>query len=180
MKIINFSSKLNFLRRSSSNITIKNTLIHGKTSFPSTSSSSSSLKSSLNWYVCGPTVYDDSHLGHARTYINTDIIRRILTDYFKYEIHFAMGMTDIDDKIIKRAIEKERNWKDLAREYERRFLNDMDLLGVKRPQTILRVTEHIPDIIKYIQQILANGSAYQTETGIYFNVQTSLAYGKLG
>jgi cysteinyl-tRNA synthetase len=122
-----------------------------------------------------------AHLGHARTYINTDIIRRILTNYFHYQINFAMGMTDIDDKIIHRAQERGTNWKKLAREYEQSFLSDMDALNVKRPQTILRVTEHIPDIIQYIQQILVTGRAYETETGVYFDVKNNLSsYGKLG
>lgn len=197
MRLIIYNKIKIFKRYFNSNINIRNTLSLGSTTFPSPSTSSSTSTSSLNttdnnnnnhshshskynWYACGPTVYDDSHLGHARTYINTDIIRRILTDYFKYEIHFAMGMTDIDDKIIKRAEEKQVNWKDLAREYETKFIRDMDLLGIKRPETILRVTEHIPDIINYITKIQENGAAYQTETGVYFNVPTSSSYGKLG
>lgn len=202
-------NKLNYFNKvikiNYSSIFIKNSLISGLNSFPSSNTSNNTtnntsnntlnslnennntttilqtqLKNSYNWYVCGPTVYDNSHLGHARTYINTDIIRRILVSYFKFNIHFAMGMTDIDDKIIKRSIEKKINWKELAREYERSFINDMDLLGIQRSETILRVTEHIPDIINYIQKIIDNGSAYQTETGVYFHVPTSNAFGKLG
>lgn len=64
-------------------------------------------KNTLTWYMCGPTVYDHSHMGHARTYIGFDIIRRILTDYFGYNVHLAMNITDIDDKIINKAIEAE-------------------------------------------------------------------------
>lgn len=53
----------------------------------------------VNWYACGPTVYDDSHLGHARNYVTTDIIRRIMRDYFKFDVHFVMNITDVDDKV---------------------------------------------------------------------------------
>lgn len=69
----------------------------------------------LNFYVCGPTVYDQSHLGHARTYISFDIIRRILEKWFNYEITYVMGITDIDDKIINRAIENSVAFEHVAR-----------------------------------------------------------------
>jgi len=135
----------------------------------------------LNWYACGPTVYDDAHIGHARTYINTDIMRRVLVDYFKFDINFAMGMTDIDDKIVHRARERETDWKHMARHYESSFFYDMEALNVKAPDTVLRVTEHIDDIILYIEKIISEGKAYSTNTGVYFDVSsTANSYGKLG
>ena len=166
---------------------------------PSSSSSRSSASpppSCLSWYACGPTVYDDAHIGHARTYINTDIIRRILTDHFQVNVNFAMGMTDIDDKIIQRSkvqkisntkpLESEElpNWLKLARKYEASFLADMDALNVRRPVVILRVTEHMEEIKRYISTILAEDKAYVTPSGVYFSVarhsSPSNEYGKLG
>ncbi|CAN0100777.1 unnamed protein product [Discosporangium mesarthrocarpum] len=112
----------------------------------------------LTWYSCGPTVYDRAHLGHARTYICLDVVRRILTDYFRYDVVCAMGITDIDDKIIARGIEKGyTSWREMevmARDEELQFLRDMDSMSVRRPDAIVRVTEHIPDIIAYIEGIL--------------------------
>lgn len=64
----------------------------------------------INWYGCGPTVYDSAHMGHARTYVAFDIIRRILSDYFGYDVNMVMNITDIDDKIIARSLEKVRAW----------------------------------------------------------------------
>jgi cysteinyl-tRNA synthetase len=64
----------------------------------------------VGWYVCGPTVYDDAHLGHARSYVTTDIIRRILRDYFKYKISFVMNITDVDDKVQRLRLFSLRQW----------------------------------------------------------------------
>ncbi|KHJ81502.1 hypothetical protein OESDEN_18812 [Oesophagostomum dentatum] len=61
-----------------------------------------SLKSEVKWYICGPTVYDSSHMGHARAYLSMDILRRVMTSYFGYDVQYVMNITDIDDKIIKR------------------------------------------------------------------------------
>jgi cysteinyl-tRNA synthetase len=144
-------------------------------------------------------VYDNSHIGHARTYINTDIIRRILSDHFKIHINFAMGMTDVDNKIIDRS-KKELitppsgsksgggdvapNWLLLARKYEASFLSDMDALRVRRPGAILRVTEHLEEIKAYIATIVQAGKAYVTPSGVYFSVPRHSSqdnvYGKLG
>ena len=69
----------------------------------------------LTWYMCGPTVYDHSHMGHARTYIGFDMIRRVLTDYFGYNVHLAMNITDIDDKIIIKAIDSGKEFREISR-----------------------------------------------------------------
>ena len=127
-------------------IYIRNTLNNNNLSLLNQSKSSI-----LTWYSCGPTVYDDAHLGHARTYVCTDIIRRILTDYFGYTINFAMGLTDVDDKIIKKAMLTNNNTYNnttictnddiskISRKYESDFFTDLDRLNVKRPDAILRV-----------------------------------------
>jgi cysteinyl-tRNA synthetase len=108
----------------------------------------------LTWYSCGPTVYDSAHIGHARTYVCTDIIRRILTDIHDKDVNFAVGVTDIDDKIIERAISKGyKNWPEMelmVRSLENEFFEDLDALNVRRPDAVLRVTEHMKEIIQYI------------------------------
>lgn len=152
----------------------------------------------LTWYSCGPTVYDAAHIGHARAYVCTDIIRRILTDVFGVRVNYAMGVTDIDDKIIARATEELKSrvagtqksvprldWASLvafARRHEEDFFSDMALLGVRPPDATLRVTEHMPEIIAFVEALLLRGNAYRLKDGIYFDVEASCesAYGKLG
>ena len=140
----------------------------------------------LTWYSCGPTVYDVAHLGHARTYICTDIIRRILVNYFNIELHFAMGITDIDDKIIMKAKSINlKDWKDIlkmVRKLENEFLKDMDELKVLRPDNLLRVTEHIDEIVNYVSKLVKDNKAYVTNNGdVYFNCKKlGNNYGKLG
>jgi len=95
----------------------------------------------LLWYSCGPTVYDHSHLGHARNYVSLDIIMRVLRHVFNYNIVHVMGMTDVDDKIIKRAAEEKITPADLAHIYEKDFIDDMKALNVQLPTVITRVTE---------------------------------------
>ncbi|XP_053419501.1 probable cysteine--tRNA ligase, mitochondrial isoform X3 [Nycticebus coucang] len=110
-----------------------------------------------SWYSCGPTVYDHAHLGHACSYVRFDIIRRILTKVFGCNIVMVMGITDVDDKIIRRARE------------------------VLPPTVYLRVTENIPQIISFIEGIIARGHAYSTAKGnVYFDLKSrGDKYGKL-
>lgn len=144
----------------------------------------------LTWYSCGPTVYDSAHLGHARTYVTTDIIRRILLNKFHYEVNFAMGMTDIDDKILHKAKSAEYYANEsvmdktlrVARLYENEFLQDMDAMNILRPNVILRVTEHINEIIEYLEDIESKGYTYLIEDGLYFDLsafERKHEYGKL-
>ncbi|CAO1422434.1 unnamed protein product [Diamesa tonsa] len=222
----------------------------------------------LKWYSCGPTVYDASHMGHARSYISFDILRRVLADYFGYNIYYVMNITDIDDKIIKRARQnylfdeyvkknvvleefikdvdtsmkifgekvaenvdpdkkimfdkiianvtsatdnlkksvlekkdKETNnfmevlreeaktpicdWLDsqfgatvrdkkvfenLTRFWENEFNQDMTALNVQKPDVLTRVTEYVPEIVKFIEKIIANGYGYESNGSVYFDV----------
>lgn len=219
----------------------------------------------IKWYSCGPTVYDASHMGHARSYISFDILRRVLTNYFGYDITYVMNITDIDDKIIKRARQhylfqqyieqkhplnevlndllkvtdmlrveintsqdKEKSimlsnilekvliiqkiltdttnsdppfekmkeslltirdpisqyldlkygkdvtdnyiFSDLPRYWESEFHNDMDALNVLKPNVLTRVSEYVPEIIEFIEKIIKNGLAYESNGSVYFDV----------
>ncbi|NWU02389.1 SYCM protein, partial [Urocynchramus pylzowi] len=125
------------------------------------------------WYSCGPTVYDHAHLGHACSYVRFDIIRRIMTRFFGIEVIMVMGITDIDDKIIKRANEMNISPVALARIYEEDFKQDMAALKVLPPTVYMRVTDNIPQIISFIKTIISNGQAYATSQGnVYFDVKS--------
>lgn len=155
------------------------------------------LKEPILWYNCGPTVYSDSHMGHARNYLTIDIIRRILEDYFKVSCHFVQNITDIDDKLIKAV----GNWKitnvpnlgkhitgisdtqilsEIASHYEDLFWKDMKDLNVRKPNFVLRVTEHLDEIQEMISKLLKVGFAYiGKDTGsIYFNTEAYIREGR--
>lgn len=129
-------------------------------------------------FVCGPTVYDDSHIGHARTYISFDIIARYLK-YRGYTVFYLQNITDIDDKIINRAAETGTVPLDLARKFEKRYLEDMEALGVNNVNLHARATEHLPEIIAQIETLMEKGYAYETDTGVYFQVSKFPPFGKL-
>jgi len=124
----------------------------------------------LTWYQCGPTVYDESHMGHARNYVTFDIIRRILSNYFGYNIKMVMNITDIDDKIINKSIESGQNFEEISRHFENEFWSDMRALGCQLPEQIVRVSEFVPEIVKYIEKIIQNGYAYESKGSVYFDV----------
>ncbi|EZG57002.1 cysteinyl-tRNA synthetase [Gregarina niphandrodes] len=123
----------------------------------------------VNWYGCGPTVYDSAHMGHARNYITFDILRRIMEDYFGYNVNMCMNVTDIDDKIIARARELHIPPNQLARYYENDFWRNLQALNCKMPDIITRVSEFIPEIQKFILKIIDNGYAYESGGSVYFD-----------
>jgi cysteinyl-tRNA synthetase len=125
----------------------------------------------VTWYMCGPTVYDASHMGHARTYLSSDIIRRIMRDYFRYDITLAMNVTDIDDKIIQRSAEQGVNFTEFAKKWEKDYFEDMKDLNIEAPDVLIRVSEVVPDIIKFIEKIVSNGFAYESNGSVYFDVK---------
>ncbi len=207
----------------------------------------------VKWYVCGPTVYDSTHMGHARNYVAFDIVRRVLMHYFGFDIFFVMNITDIDDKIILRtqrnhlermlaALEAaiaaaapssaaardaaaaaaavlapsakpslaeltaaqaaiataasadglagvpavcdvKRELLRLTAEQERAFFEDLAALRVMPPDAVTRVTDYVPEIVAYIETILANGYGYEANGSVYFDVAafraSGKAYGKL-
>lgn len=135
-------------------------------------------KGKINLFVCGPTVYDDSHIGHARTYVAFDMLVNYLK-HLGYEVFYLQNITDIDDKIIKRAKEGNVKPKDLARQFEKEYMADMQTLQVKSITKYARATEHIKEIISQVERLLAKGFAYQATDGIYYDVSKFNEYGKL-
>jgi len=132
----------------------------------------------VKMFVCGPTVYDFSHLGHAKTYVQFDIIVRWLR-YRGYDVYYLMNITDVDDKIIKKAKESGKSYKDVARKFEEEFYKDMKALGVNTITKFARATDYIPQIIKQVETLLEKGYAYITDDGIYFDITKFEDYGKL-
>ena len=141
-----------------------------------------SSEKALAWYTCGPTTYAPSHMGHARTYVCLDIVRRVMesqTAAGKSPL-FVMNITDVDDKILAAADaatndETQGHYQDplvLARHYEMEFWKDMDSLNCLRPHVVTRVTEHVEsDIVPYIQKLIGKGLAYELDDGVYFHVR---------
>jgi cysteinyl-tRNA synthetase len=122
-------------------------------------------------FVCGPTVYDYSHLGHARTYVAFDVLVKYLRSTGK-EVFYLQNITDVDDKIINRAREEGISQSELARKFEREYFRDMQALGINAVSYYARASTHIPEIIDQVERLLKRGVAYVTENGVYFNIDT--------
>lgn len=131
----------------------------------------------VRMYVCGPTVYDRSHLGHARTYIAFDAIKKYLSLRGYHVIH-VQNITDIDDKIIKKAQEIGKEWSDVAEENTKSYLEILKKLDI-RPTISPRVTYHIGDIIAAIQKLIELGFAYESNGSVYFDLSKYDHYGEL-
>jgi len=131
----------------------------------------------LNMYSCGVTVYDDCHIGHARSLYIFEVIRRYL-QYRGYRVRFVRNITDIDDKIINRANELKVGWKDLVARYIERYYEDMRSLGIPPADVEPRATENIADMIAHIEKLIEKKFAYATDTGVYFSVRRFAGYGK--
>lgn len=132
----------------------------------------------IKMFVCGPTVYDKSHIGHGRTYIAFDILARYLK-YKGYSVFYLQNITDIDDKIIKRANELGVEPLKLAKEFEELYFHDMQLLCVTNVNFYARAMEHLNEIINQIQTLIDKGFAYETPTGVYFDEIKFEDFGKL-
>jgi len=133
---------------------------------------------SVGMYACGVTVYDLSHIGHARALIVFDVIYRYL-QYRGYKVTFVRNYTDIDDKIIKRAQEEGVTYKDISDRYIKEFDHDMDLLGLEKPTVSPRATDHIPEMIAMVEALIEKGFAYEVDGDVYFSVGSFSEYGKL-
>jgi len=132
----------------------------------------------VNIFVCGPTTYDFSHIGHARTYIVFDTITKYLRQK-GYDVFYLQNITDIDDKIIQRAKEKKVSPQKLAKDFEREYLKDMKTLKINSVTKYARATEHIKEIISQVKRLLEKGCAYKIEDGIYYDISKFTDYGKL-
>ncbi len=132
----------------------------------------------VNIYTCGVTVYDESHIGHARSLYIFDCLRRYLK-YRGFEVRFVRNITDIDDKIINRARELKVDWQDLVKKYIDSYYQDLKALGIEKGDFEPRATQDIPDMIKFIQGLIDKNLAYATSTGVYFSVRKFEGYGKL-
>ena len=132
----------------------------------------------VNMFVCGPTVYDYSHIGHARTYIFFDVVAKYLR-YLGYKVTYLMNITDIDDKIIDRAQKEGRGVKDVAKYYEKLFFKDIENIKIDGVSKFARATDHIKEIIKQIKILVEKGYAYKINDGVYFDISKFADYGKL-
>lgn len=133
----------------------------------------------LRLFVCGPTVYDYPHIGNARTFMVFDIFARYLRSK-GVKLAYLQNITDIDDKIIDRANEQNTDWEEIARRYEKIFLENMKALGIKSVDMYARATNYIPEIIVQIKTLIQKKHAYLIEDdGYYFDLSTFPNYGKL-
>ncbi len=129
-------------------------------------------------YFCGPTVYDVPHLGHARAYVVFDVLIRLLR-YLGYDVKYVRNITDVDDKIIRRAQEEGVSPFEIAERYFYEFYDAMKALDVIPPNVEPRASAHIPEIIKFVDGLIEKGYAYETPDGVYFRVRKFKGYGKL-
>lgn len=156
----------------SDNLLVYNTLTGKKEKFEPL------VPGKVGLYVCGPTTYNYIHLGNARPLVVFDTIRRYL-EYLGYDVTYIQNFTDVDDKIINRAREEGVNTAELAERYVREYFQDADALRVKRATAHPRVSEHMDDIIKFIQGLVEKGCAYEVNGDVYFSVSSFAEYGKL-
>lgn len=132
----------------------------------------------VKMYVCGMTVYSDAHIGHARTYVAFDVIRR----YFEYKgntVQYVQNVTDVDDKIIAAANREGIDPLSYSQRFTDRCLSDLDALGVRRANLYPKASETIPEMVQMIEQIIQRGYGYVAEGDVYFSVETFSDYGKL-
>lgn len=133
----------------------------------------------VSMYVCGVTVYDRCHLGHARCYLAFDLIHRWL-EASGYDVHYVQNFTDIDDKIIARANELNGDWKALVDQNIQTYYEDMDALNILRADDYPRCTEYVDDMIRITQDLIDKEHAYVADDGVYFDVESAPEkYGQL-
>src|SRR5215475_3798515 len=139
----------------------------------------------VNMYVCGPTVYDNSHLGHAKNYVTFDVIVRYLR-YRGYEVLYVQNITDVghllddgEDRILKKARQDAVLPMKIVEQYARSYFEDMDALGIQRPDISPRASAHIPEQIEMIQKLIEKEYAYESDGSVYFDVTGWKDYGKL-
>ncbi len=132
----------------------------------------------VRMFVCGPTVYDFSHLGHARCYVAFDVAAK----YFRYKgfkVRYIQNITDIDDKIINKANQIGKGFKEVSEEFEKYYHEDMEALGVNSVDKYIRATDHIKEIVSQIKRLIKKGYAYEIDDGVYYDISKFKEYGKL-
>jgi cysteinyl-tRNA synthetase len=129
-------------------------------------------------YLCGVTVYDKSHIGHARTILVIDLLNRLLRDA-GYVVKFVQNFTDVDDKIIRKAEEEGTSAEDIAHKFILQYQKDFDRLNILEAEKYPKATENITEMTSMINKLLMDGHAYMTTNGIYFKVNSYPGYGKL-
>ena len=132
----------------------------------------------VKMYVCGPTVYNFFHIGNARPFVVFDTLRR----YFKfrgYEVKFVQNFTDVDDKIINRAKEEGITAPEVSEKYIKEYFNDAEALNVLKADVHPKVSEHIPEIIEFVQTLIDKGYAYEADGDVYYSTRKFPEYGKL-
>ena len=132
----------------------------------------------VSMYVCGVTVYDDCHLGHARSALTFDVIRHYF-EFSGYQVTYVRNFTDIDDKILNRAEKDGVPWNEISERYIQAFYRDMGALGISHPTSEPRATEHMQDILNMIDGLVHKGMAYPMEGDVYFSVKKFPNYGEL-
>lgn len=139
----------------------------------------------VGMYVCGPTVYEHSHLGHAKTYVSFDVVARYLR-YRGEDLLYVQNITDVghllaneEDRILRRAAQLNAKPMQIVETYTRSYFEDMDALGVQRPDISPRASGHVPEQIEMIETLIANGHAYAVDGNVYFDVLSDADYGKL-
>ncbi|MFC1548395.1 cysteine--tRNA ligase [Candidatus Omnitrophota bacterium] len=166
-------------------ITLYNTLTRKKEEFKPME------EGKIRMYVCGPTVYDVPHIGHARSAYSFDVIRRYL-EHDGYEVYFVRNVTDVDDKIINKAVSElediggtvssarlQERVKEVAARYLDEYHREMDIFSIQSPTIEPKATEHIEDMIKFIEKLIDKGYAYVAGENVYFSVDKFKGYGKL-
>jgi len=133
----------------------------------------------LRMYACGPTVYNYQHIGNFRTFLHVDVLRRFLRQQ-GMAVEHVMNVTDVDDKIIRNALAAGKPIGEYTARFEKAFFEDMDALGIERPEHVPRATGHIQEMVTLIERLAAKGFAYQAEDGSwYFRIAKDPDYGKL-
>lgn len=132
----------------------------------------------VTMYMCGPTVYDYFHIGNARSFVMADFIRRYL-EFKGFNVKFVMNITDIEDKIIKRALEQNISTKDVSEFYSKAFFEDLKKLKIKEATVYPKATDFIKDMVEMIDQLEKGGYAYNKNGNVFFNVRKFENYGKL-
>ena len=132
----------------------------------------------VRMYTCGPTVYHYVHIGNLRTFTFQDILRRWLR-YRGFQLDHVMNITDVEDKIIRNAMEQGKSLGEYTAVYEKAFLEDMDALRMERPERMVRATEHIPEMVEAVETLAAKGFTYDSDGSVYYRIARFPEYGKL-